>query len=43
KPDVHLVYWQLCPDGRVQGIQGEVDINVFNGYKEVFDEFKAKL
>ena len=43
KPDVHLVYWQLCPDGRVQGIQGEVDINVFNGYKEVFEEFKAKL
>ena len=43
KPDVHLVYWQLCPDGSVQGIQGEVDINVFNGYKEVFDEFKAKL
>ena len=42
-PVVHLVYWQLCHDGRVQGIQGEVDINVFNGYKEVFEEFKAKL
>ena len=26
-----------------KGIHGKVDINVFNGYKEVFDEFKAKL
>jgi lysozyme len=39
KPDVRLVYWQLCPDGRVNGITGEVDINVFNGYKNQFDEF----
>lgn len=39
KPDIHLVYWQLCPDGRVKGIHGEVDINVFNGYKEAFDKF----
>lgn len=36
KPDVKLIYWQLCPDGRVSGIHGEVDINVFNGYKEQF-------
>ena len=41
KPDVKLTYWQLCPDGRVQGIRGEVDINVFNGYKSQFQEFVA--
>ena len=41
KPDVRLTYWQLCPDGRVSGIQGEVDINVFNGYQSQFDEFIA--
>lgn len=39
KPDVKLVYWQLCPDGRVRGIRGEVDINVFNGYAPQFSEF----
>ena len=39
KPDVRLVYWQLCPDGRVKGIHGEVDINVFNGYRSQYDEF----
>ena len=32
RPDVTLVYWQLCQDGRVKGIQGPVDINVFNGF-----------
>lgn len=41
KPDVRLVYWQLCADGTVRGIQGEVDINVFNGYKDKFQEFVA--
>lgn len=39
KPDVKLVYWQLCADGRVSGIQGDVDINVFNGYQDKFREF----
>ena len=39
KPDVKLVYWQLCPDGRVNGINTLVDINVFNGYQMQFDEF----
>ena len=39
KPDVRLTYWQLCPDGRVAGIQGDVDINVFNGYKSQFESF----
>lgn len=39
RPDVKLVYWQLCPDGKVDGITGPVDINVFNGYQMQFDEF----
>lgn len=39
KPDVKLVYWQLSPDGRVNGITGDVDINVFNGYQGQYDEF----
>lgn len=39
KPDVHLVYWQLCPDGRVAGIRFPVDINIFNGYADTFKEF----
>lgn len=42
KPDVKLVVWQLSPDGRVKGITGEVDINVFNGYRQQFDEFIEK-
>ena len=39
KPDVRLAIWQLSPDGRVSGIHGEVDINVFNGYRDQFEEF----
>lgn len=39
KPDVRLVFWQLCPDGRVKGIHGEVDINIFNGYKDQYENF----
>ena len=39
KPDVHLVFWQLCPDGRVQGIHGHTDINIFNGYQSSFKAF----
>lgn len=39
RPNIHLAFWQLTPYGRVDGIHGEVDINVFNGYKEQFDEF----
>ncbi len=39
KPDIHLVYWQLCPDGRVSGIRGYVDINVFNGYKNAYEKY----
>ncbi len=41
KPDVKLTYWQLCPDGRVSGIKGEVDINVFNGYTTQYNDFCA--
>ena len=33
KPDVNLVYWQLCQDGRVSGIHGPVDLNIFNGFE----------
>lgn len=40
KPDVKLVIWQLCPDGRVRGITPQVDINVFNGYSDEFATFK---
>jgi lysozyme len=42
KPDIKLVVWQLSPDGRVNGITGDVDINVFNGYRTQFDEFLTK-
>ena len=41
KPDVRLAFWQLSSDGRVKGITGDVDINVFNGYKSQFDDFIA--
>lgn len=39
KPDIKLVIWQLCPDGRVSGIHGQVDINVFNGYNDQYEDF----
>lgn len=39
RPDVRLIYWQLSPDGRVNGIHGDVDINVFNGYHDKFEQF----
>jgi lysozyme len=39
KPDVKLAVWQLSPNGRVKGIHGEVDINVFNGYHTQFEQF----
>lgn len=43
RPDVRLLFWQLCCDGRVSGIRGSVDINIFNGYKEQFDEYISNL
>ena len=39
KPDVKLVYWQLCPDGRASGITGPVDVNVFNGFQGQYQDF----
>lgn len=39
KPYVHLLYWQLSPRGRVAGIKGDVDINVYNGNKEDFRQY----
>lgn len=39
KPYVHLLYWQLSPDGSVRGIRGNVDIDVFNGTAEQFEEY----
>lgn len=39
KPYVHLLYWQLSADGRIRGIKGNVDVNVYNGTKESFKEY----
>lgn len=39
RPNVNLIYWQLSPDGRVSGIHGDVDINVFNGFRSEWQEF----
>lgn len=39
KPYVRLLYWQLAADGRVKGIRGAVDINVYNGSREQFETF----
>ena len=36
RPYVKLAFWQLTPEGRVRGIHGDVDINVFNGNQEEF-------
>ena len=42
KPDVHLALWQLSDCGRVEGIHGDVDLNVFNGYQGHWDDFLAE-
>lgn len=39
KPYYRLLHWQLSPSGRVRGIHGDVDINVFNGTKEQFRDY----
>ena len=39
KPDIKICWWQLSATGRVRGIQSDVDINVFNGYSDQWDEF----
>lgn len=41
-PNLKLAIWQLSSDGRVRGIHGNVDINVFSGYKSEYDEFIRK-
>lgn len=38
-PHFKLTFWQLSPDGRVRGIRGDVDINVYNGYENKFLQF----
>ena len=43
KPDVKLWIWQLAPDGRVAGIHGTVDINVFNGYDNEFTQWLSAV
>ena len=32
-------FWQHTDAGRVDGINGDVDINVFNGYQSQFETF----
>ncbi len=39
RPDLKLMFWQLCSDGKVAGIHGRVDINVFNGYQDRYESF----
>ena len=39
KPDVKLAIWQLSANGRVDGIRGDVDIDVFNGYQTQWTDF----
>lgn len=41
KPYVKLSYWQLSPRGKVRGIVGDVDINVYNGTREDFTDYLA--
>lgn len=40
KPYVKLKFWQLSPDGRVRGIHGDVDINVYNGTQNDFHAWR---
>lgn len=39
RPYVRLLFWQLSPFGRVDGINGCVDIDIFNGSKEQFEQY----
>lgn len=41
KPDLRLLFWQLGYDGRVKGFIGDIDINIFNGYADQWEEFLA--
>ena len=39
KPDIHLAFWQMTADGRVNGFATDVDIDAFNGYQGEWEEF----
>lgn len=39
RPYVRLTFWQLSYDGVVKGITPKVDVDVFNGSKEHFEDF----
>ncbi len=39
RPYVKLLFWQLSPFGWVDGINGCVDIDVFNGSQEQFEQY----
>lgn len=43
KPDIKLRLWQLAPDGKVRGIVGHTDINVFNGYSAEFNQWIGEV
>lgn len=43
RPSVRLLHWQLTPRGRVRGITGEVDINVYNGEASAFASEMARM
>lgn len=42
RPYVKLAFWQLTPEGRVRGIRGDVDVNVFNGNRAEFDRWRKR-
>lgn len=41
-PDIRLCWWQLSQTGKVSGIHGDVDINVFNGYRDKWEEYLSE-
>ena len=43
KPYVRLLHWQLTPYGKVRGIHGDVDINVFNGNRSQFEDYVRRV
>lgn len=42
RPYVRLLHWQLSPYGRINGIRGDVDINVFNGTRDQFADYLTR-
>ena len=41
--DADWQFWQFNHHGRIKGIRGDVDINVFNGSKKEFEEYCTEL